>query len=225
MTTPPSSFSASSCCADDVASSFTRKSGYAMIPLADAVNEVLRRTAPLPPRKVSLMQAPGHVCASAVVASEDFPSFPASIMDGYAVAAPLQPGTLLPSFLPVILISFLLHAPDISHPNSCAATVWHPSFHNCSLAGVYKVVKRIHAGDACAGAGLPAGCVAYITTGAPLPKGANAVVKIEGILCSTLLCATTPPHPPTASSSTAMFLQTRMQWRVMVVTSARRRSR
>ncbi|TMW67155.1 hypothetical protein Poli38472_012271 [Pythium oligandrum] len=44
--------------------------------------------------------------------------------------------------------------------------------------GKYPVINRIAAGDAPTGA-IRAGQVAYITTGSPVPDGADAVVKIE----------------------------------------------
>ncbi|KAG7384499.1 hypothetical protein PHYPSEUDO_002551 [Phytophthora pseudosyringae] len=45
-------------------------------------------------------------------------------------------------------------------------------------AGTFPVVERIAAGDVPASA-LKAGQVAYITTGSPVPDGADAVVKVE----------------------------------------------
>ncbi|KDO33385.1 hypothetical protein SPRG_02192 [Saprolegnia parasitica CBS 223.65] len=44
--------------------------------------------------------------------------------------------------------------------------------------GQYPVLDRIAAGDA-PGSQVTPGCVAYVTTGCPLPDGADAVVKIE----------------------------------------------
>jgi gephyrin len=77
----------------------------------------------------------GRIAAADVVARENFPPFAASIMDGYAVVGPLQPGA-------------------------------------------YPIVENIHAG-AVPQIPLQSGSVAYITTGAALPAGANAVVKVE----------------------------------------------
>ena len=46
--------------------------------------------------------------------------------------------------------------------------------------GIYQVQRRIHAGDvAMEGDKLLPGNVVYITTGAMVPEGADAVVKIE----------------------------------------------
>jgi len=96
---------------------------------------------------VPLMECVGHRVSEEIRAVDPFPPFPASMMDGYAVCAPIE-------------------------------------------AGVYEVLaSRIHAGDdvsssstspsSSSPAVLQPNQVAYITTGAMLPPGANAVVKIE----------------------------------------------
>lgn len=77
----------------------------------------------------------GRIASEDVVATESFPPFAASIMDGYAVMGPIEPG-------------------------------------------VFEIAESIHAG-AVPQVELKAGSVAYITTGAALPAGATAVVKIE----------------------------------------------
>ena len=70
----------------------TRKSSYPMIDVADALNRVFSVVTPLPPKTLTIMQAAGYVCAENIHAIENFPSFPASIMDGYAVVAPQAAG-------------------------------------------------------------------------------------------------------------------------------------
>jgi gephyrin len=45
--------------------------------------------------------------------------------------------------------------------------------------GEFPVLNRIAAGDAPTGVTISSGHVAYITTGSPVPDGADAVVKIE----------------------------------------------
>ena len=77
----------------------------------------------------------GRTAGEDVVATESFPPFAASIMDGYAVVGPIGKGT-------------------------------------------YLVAESIHAG-ATPHVDLTSGHVAYITTGAALPNGATAVVKVE----------------------------------------------
>jgi len=105
------------------------------ISVTEALNRVLSKTKPLSPKHFNLMNSKGHICAENLRSNSDFPSFPASIMDGYAVSAPLEPGN-------------------------------------------YDIIDRIHAGDK-SDVILDRGQVVYITTGAMLPQGANAVVRIE----------------------------------------------
>ena len=54
--------------------------------------KVLSLATPLQPKELSLDQALGHTCSQDVLANENFPPFQASIMDGYAVVAPINPG-------------------------------------------------------------------------------------------------------------------------------------
>jgi gephyrin len=106
------------------------------ISVEEAIKRVLLNTHVL--QVESLPLSPdllGRIAAADVVARENFPPFAASIMDGYAVVGPLQPGA-------------------------------------------YPIVENIHAG-AVPQVPLQSGSVAYITTGAALPAGANAVVKVE----------------------------------------------
>lgn len=108
----------------------------APISVEEAICCVLQTVQPLAPVIEPLSpDLIGKVLAQTLVASSPFPPFQASIMDGYAVVAPLEPGS-------------------------------------------YPVVRKMHAGDAI-DFELKAGQVCYITTGAPLPAGANAVIKIE----------------------------------------------
>lgn len=90
-----------------------------------------------------------------VIATENFPPFPASIMDGYAVKAPLQNGKL---------------------------DLWNELMTQLSIfiwfEGVYTIQEAIHAGTTPLGS-LQDTNVSYITTGAMVPTGANAVVKVE----------------------------------------------
>ena len=59
-----------------------------------------------------------------------------------------------------------------------ASTMDGYAVHSADGAGVYRVTQRITAGSA-ADTELPAGQVAYITTGAPLPPKADAVIMVE----------------------------------------------
>ena len=63
-----------------------------MLSMDEALNIVLEHSKRQIVEEVSLFDACGRVCAENVLATENFPPFPASIMDGYAVASPLEPG-------------------------------------------------------------------------------------------------------------------------------------
>eukprot|EP00941_MAST-03F_sp_MAST-3F-sp1_P000041 g41.t1 len=116
-------------------------SSYPMIPVDEALQIILSacsRSASI--RNVDVLQSSpskilGLIIASDIIAPEDLPPFPASMMDGYAVVA-------------------------------------------SDGIGKFPVVAKITAGrnpDLV----LTSGKIAYITTGAALPKGADAVVQIE----------------------------------------------
>ncbi|EPE06921.1 molybdenum cofactor synthesis domain-containing protein [Ophiostoma piceae UAMH 11346] len=93
----------------------------------------------------------GHVLAEDVYAAEDVPAFRASIVDGYAVVVPTTKDSQ-----------------DTKEPSG-------------TFSGIFPVVAVSHAepGDEEAARVLSAGEIARITTGAPLPIGANAVVMVE----------------------------------------------
>jgi molybdopterin molybdotransferase len=63
-----------------------------MIPVEEAQARVLALAAVLPPERVALRQAAGRWLAEAAVARRDQPPFPASAMDGYAIAGEHAPG-------------------------------------------------------------------------------------------------------------------------------------
>ena len=72
-----------------------RQSKYPMISVEDAIIHVLQAIDVAATRietEVPLMQACGRIVASDIKAADPFPSFRASIMDGYAVCGVLQPG-------------------------------------------------------------------------------------------------------------------------------------
>ena len=115
-----------------------RKSSFPMVSVDEAINiifSVISTSLMLTPQYLSLMDSHGCVVAEDIYAQENFPPWRASIMDGYAVVAPIEEGS-------------------------------------------YPVKERIHAGSEPM-FNLTPGVVSYITTGARLPIGANAVIKIE----------------------------------------------
>ncbi|CAM9235871.1 unnamed protein product [Ectocarpus sp. 4 AP-2014] len=114
-----------------------RESPFPMIPVDEAIGEVLKQATPLEAVTLSLADIPlGSVLAVDVTAPEPLPPFPASTMDGYAVVA-------------------------------------------SDGEGVLEVVGRITAGVDPDSIQVSTGQCAYITTGAKLPRGADAVVKVE----------------------------------------------
>lgn len=128
---------AESCMTCAGAPSDLRRSKYPMISVEEAIIHVLQNSSPLPFENVSIIEGCGRIVGEDIKANDPFPSFRASMMDGYAVLGDLEPG-------------------------------------------VYPVQRRIHAGDATIKDGmLLPGNVVYITTGAMVPEGADAVVKIE----------------------------------------------
>jgi molybdenum cofactor synthesis domain-containing protein len=101
----------------------------------EALEIVLAHTALLPSEQVPLIEASGRILAANFVASADFPPFPASTMDGYAVI-------------------------------SSDGSPWR------DVVGVQAAGRLIDAE-------VTPGTAIKIMTGAPLPKGADAVVKVE----------------------------------------------
>jgi len=112
-----------------------RKSTYPMLSVDEALTKVISNSWRTPTISLGLHECISHVTAEAVKSNRPHPTFPASIMDGYAVMGPFSPG-------------------------------------------VYDIQERIHAGSKF-DEELQPGKVVYITTGAKVPMGANAVIKVE----------------------------------------------
>ncbi|KAJ2869304.1 hypothetical protein GGI22_000335 [Coemansia erecta] len=73
-----------------------RKSPYPMIPVSTALSLVLSSVSVMEPVDLLLSEIrPGHVIARDVVAQENVPGYPASVMDGYAVIAADGPGSYI----------------------------------------------------------------------------------------------------------------------------------
>jgi molybdenum cofactor synthesis domain-containing protein len=102
---------------------------------SEALAIVLANTSLLPSEQVSLIDAAGRILAADFTASNDFPPFPASTMDGYAVIA------------------------DDGSP--------------------WRDVVGVQAAGQIIDAEVTPGTAIKIMTGAPLPKGADAVVRVE----------------------------------------------
>jgi molybdopterin molybdotransferase len=69
-------------------------SPYPMISVGEALETILRRAQALPAAEFDFTETLGLVLAQDIHADEDLPSGPRSAVDGYAVAAPLEPSTL-----------------------------------------------------------------------------------------------------------------------------------
>ncbi len=110
---------------------------FPMISVEEACALVREHVCPLPPRAVPFTEALGLILAEDVIATEDLPPFPASVVDGYA-----------------------LRAADGTAPRRVVGA---------QTAGRLNDV-RVGPGEA-----------VWITTGAPLPEGADAVVKVEDV--------------------------------------------
>ena len=69
-----------------------------LLPVDEATARILSRLRPLPPERVSLLEARGRVLAEAVLATRRLPAWDNSAMDGYAVRAAdlATPGVTLP---------------------------------------------------------------------------------------------------------------------------------
>lgn len=102
---------------------------------SEALATVLAHTSLLPSEQVALSQASGRVLAADFCATDDFPPFPASTMDGYAVIS------------------------DDGSP--------------------WRDVVGIQAAGQLIDAEVTPGTAIKIMTGAPLPRGADAVVPVE----------------------------------------------
>ena len=69
-----------------------RKSPYPMLSVDEALSRILDEVRVLPSNSISILDSIGCYASEAIIARESVPMFPTSIMDGYAVKAPLHPG-------------------------------------------------------------------------------------------------------------------------------------
>ncbi|MFQ5613801.1 MAG: gephyrin-like molybdotransferase Glp [Anaerolineae bacterium] len=111
------------------------ESPYPMIPVAEAIEIIMRETPVLPPASMPFDRALGLVLAEEVRATAPMPPFPAAAVDGFAVVA----GDTNP---------------------------------------IRRIVGEQMAGHV-AGVQVTPGSAARVTTGAPIPPGADAMVMVE----------------------------------------------
>lgn len=127
----------------------------------EAIIEVFKQAHTLPIESLPLSSSLlGRILAEDIISKENFPPFPASIMDGYAVVAPLEPDTY-----PLAKFSKLAGKDAVtlsSEPGSARGDLLE--------AGVTSSSSDTST--------TPSEVV-YITTGAPVPNGYNAVIQVE----------------------------------------------
>ena len=153
--TPPDTPSTSRLVSNDPSLGPTRRNRASPFPMI-SVDEALGRIEEFTPDRRRVERPVddglvGHVLVEDVYAAEDVPAFRASIVDGYAVVVPTTKDSQ-----------------DTKEPLG-------------TFSGIFPVVAVSHAepGDEEAARVLSEGEIARITTGAPLPTGANAVVMVE----------------------------------------------
>jgi hypothetical protein len=130
-----------------------RQSPYAMVSMTDAVAAILAQAHSLPTAIIPIKAALGFVLDGDVVAQSPLPPFNSSMKDGYAVRP----------------IDFF--------PFNCFETLLCFQVDSRDGPGEFDVVGPVTAGDSKQIACRP-GAVVRITTGAPVPPGADAVVQV-----------------------------------------------
>ncbi len=133
-----------------------------LTPIDTALDMLLANLAPITAQEtVPLASASGRILATAIVAASNVPAQAVSAMDGYAIHTADQAAANS-------------NATDSDVADSDAASA---NATSAATGTVLPVTERISAGQV--GEPLPRGQAARIFTGAPLPKGADAVVMQE----------------------------------------------
>ncbi|KIW63654.1 hypothetical protein PV04_08639 [Phialophora macrospora] len=135
-----------------------RSSPYPMLSVSEAVSVILQNT-PSPTVEVRDLSPDlvGYVVAEDIYAKEAVPAYRASLVDGYAVIVPDESNV------------------DVSGKSAESGT-----------KGIFPVASVSHAQATSLPPPLQRGQIARITTGAPLPENANAVVMVEDTVIATL---------------------------------------
>ncbi|RMZ77449.1 hypothetical protein DV738_g4435, partial [Chaetothyriales sp. CBS 135597] len=145
-----------------------RNSPYPMLSVADAVRKIWEHSpSPLPETREMSPDLVGRVIAKDIEAAEAVPAYRASIVDGYAVIVSAEDS----------------ESDDEEDWKEGDIETKPPK---PALRGVYPVASVSHAQAASMPPPLKPGEIARITTGAPLPEGANAVVMVEDTVISSL---------------------------------------
>lgn len=134
-----------------------RSSPYPMLSVEEAVAKILQQSpSPIVELRDVSPDLVGYVIAEDIKAAEAVPAYRASIVDGYAVIVPSES--------------------DKTSETSAAK----------GIKGVFPVASVSHAQAASLPPPLQPGQIARITTGAPLPENANAVVMVEDTTIASL---------------------------------------
>jgi gephyrin len=139
-----------------------RLSPYPMLSVSEAVSVILQNT-PSPTVEVRDFSPDlvGYVVAEDIYAKEAVPAYRASLVDGYAVIVPDKSNV------------------DVSGKQPEPGT-------GTGIKGIFPVASVSHAQATSLPPPLQPGQIARITTGAPLPENANAVVMVEDTVIATL---------------------------------------
>ncbi|RVX70676.1 hypothetical protein B0A52_05326 [Exophiala mesophila] len=134
-----------------------RSSPYPMLSVEEAVAKIIEQSpSPIVEIRDVSPDLAGYVLAEDIKAAEAVPAYRASIVDGYAVIVPSE-----------------------SDKTSSTSAV-------TSIKGIFPVASVSHAQAASLPPPLQPGQIARITTGAPLPENANAVVMVEDTTIASL---------------------------------------
>lgn len=146
-----------------------RASPYPMLTVSEAGAKIIEQTPnPEPEVRDLSPELTGYVVSEDIRAAEAVPAYRASIVDGYAVIVPEKTNS------------------STTDPKTSTSTSSNTS--PSTIKGTFPVASVSHAQAASLPPPLQSGEIARITTGAPLPANANAVVMVE----DTAIATTTP---------------------------------
>ena len=126
-----------------------------MLTVAEALNSILAEVQPLTAERVELADAQGLHLGEDVIADIDSPPFDKALMDGYA-----------------------LIASEISNRQNAGSANDNTNDDENAAANCFTVIEEVMAGRV-PQREVTAGTATQIMTGAPLPEGADCVIKVE----------------------------------------------
>jgi gephyrin len=155
-----------------------------MLSVSDAVAKILENT-PQPVKEVRDLTPDliGYVIAEDIRAAEAVPAYPASIVDGYAVIVPNIPD---PDAQTKAKTTTTTHEEKDTDDLPLPPTKEPFPSGVKGVKGIFPVASVSHAQATSMPPPLSPGQIARITTGAPLPLHANAVVMVEDTAIASL---------------------------------------